>query len=143
MRRIYREYAFTDVRLTNGLTSWYKLEDVAFDGTRTMHGPISVMQQAEEAVKVKALPMEFGLSQNFPNSFNPVTEIRYQLPEASVVVLTVYDTLGQEVQVLAADFVEAGYWSVVWDTKEAASGVYFIQMAAGDFVAVRRMALVR
>ena len=51
-----------DGGLTNGVTYWYKLEDVAFDGTRTMHGPISAMPQAEEPAEVKALPKEFGLS---------------------------------------------------------------------------------
>ena len=138
-----REYAFTDVRLTNGVTYWYKIEDVAFDGTRTIHGPISVTPQAEEAVEVQALPTEFGLSQNFPNPFNPATEIRYQVPEASHVVLAIYDVLGQEVRVLVDGFVDAGYRSVVWDAEDAASGIYLVRMEAGDFVAVRKMALIR
>ena len=51
--------------------------------------------------------------------------------------------LGDKVQVLVADFVEAGYRSVVWDAKEAASGIYFIRMEAGDFVEVRKTALIR
>ncbi|MCK5527855.1 MAG: hypothetical protein KAJ05_11945, partial [Candidatus Latescibacteria bacterium] len=88
-----REYTLTDVRLTNGLTYWYKIEDVAFDGAMTM---IPVMPPSQEPAKVQALPTEFGLSQNAPNPFNPVTEIRYPFPEASVVVLTVYNTVGRE-----------------------------------------------
>ena len=138
-----REYRFADVRLTNGVTYWYKLEDVAFDGTRTMHGPIAVTPQAEEVAEVQALPTEYGLSQNFPNPFNPTTEIRYQLPEASYVVLAIYDALGQKVQVLVEGFINAGYRSVVWDAKDVASGLYFVRMEAGDFVEVRKMAVIR
>ena len=138
-----REYAFTDARLANGVTYWYKLQDVAFDGTRTMHGPIAVMPQAEEAAEIQALPTEFGLAQNVPNPFNPGTEIRYQLPEASYVVLAIYDVLGQQVQVLVEGFIDAGYRSVVWDAKDVASGIYFVRMEAGDFVRVRKMVLIR
>jgi hypothetical protein len=83
------------------------------------------------------------LSQNFPNPFNPVTEICYQLPKDSYIVLTVYDVLGQEVQVLVDGLVKAGYRSAVWDAKDAASGIYFIQMQTGNFVERRKMALIR
>ena len=138
-----RTYTFTYLRLTNGVTYWYKLEDVAFDGTRTQHGPISVMPQTAEAAQVQALPTEFGLAQNVPNPFNPTTEIRYQVPAASHVELAVYDALGRKVQVLVDGLVQGGYRTVVWDAKEAASGVYLVRMEAGDFVEVRKMVLIR
>ncbi len=139
-----REYAFTDVRLTNGVTYWYKIEDVAFDGATEMHGPISVIIPTLEAMAT-AIPDEFALSQNFPNPFNPTTEIRYQLPEISHVVLEVYNRLGQKVNVLIDDIVEAGYHSVVWDAGDMASGIYFVRMEAGDreFVEIRKMVLIR
>jgi len=140
---VKQEYSFADVRLTNGITYWYKLEDVAFDGTTTMHGPISVIPQAEEAVEVQTLPMEFALSQNVPNPFNPVTEIRYQLPEASYVELAIYDVLGQKVRVLVDGFVDASYRTMVWDARDVASGIYFVRMEAGDFLEVRKMVLIR
>jgi len=92
---------------------------------------------------VRPLPTEFGLSQNVPNPFNPLTEICYQLPEASGVVLAIYDVLGRKVEVLVEGFVEAGYRSVVWDAEDAASGVYLVRMEVGDFVEVRKMALIR
>lgn len=102
--------------------------------------PVAVTPQAEE---VKALPTAFGLSQNVPNPFNPLTEIRYQLPEASQVVLSVYDVRGRRVQVLVDDFVDAGYRTMVWDAKEIASGIYFVRMEAGDFIEVQKMVLIR
>ncbi|MCD6335522.1 MAG: Ig-like domain-containing protein, partial [Candidatus Latescibacteria bacterium] len=89
------------------------------------------------------VPASYQLSQNFPNPFNPTTEIRYQLPEVSHVELVIYDLLGRKVQVLVDGFEQAGYRSVVWDAKAAASGIYLVRMEAGDFVAVRKMVVVR
>ncbi len=140
-RQIYR---YTDIHLTNGMTYWYKIEDVAFNGTRTIHGPISVMPQAkDEAVEAQVLPTEFGLSQNFPNPFNPTTEIFYQLPEASHMELAVYDIVGHKVDVLVEGIVQAGHWSVKWDANDLASGIYFVRMEAGHFVETRKIALIR
>ena len=130
------------------MTYWYKLEDVAFDGTRTMHGPISVAPQAKEAAEVQALPTDFGLSQNVPNPFNPQTTLTYRLPEASEVRLTIYNPAGQIVRTLVEGRKEAGSYGVVWDGvdetgKQMAAGVYLYELKAGDFVKVRKMVLLR
>ena len=132
-------YSFTNIRLTNGVTYWYRLQDVAFDGTRTMHGPISVTPQAEVAVEVQALPTEFGLSQNAPNPFNPQTTIAYQLPEASEVRLTVHNTAGQLVQVLVDAHREAGHYTAIWDARGLGSGIYLYRLEAGTFIRTRKM----
>ncbi|MFH1007118.1 MAG: T9SS type A sorting domain-containing protein [Candidatus Latescibacterota bacterium] len=89
------------------------------------------------------LPPEFLLYQNSPNPFNPITEIRYQLPKASDVEIVVYSLRGQEVRRLVDGRVEGGYCSVVWDAMDAASGVYLVRMQAGDSVEVRKMVLIR
>jgi hypothetical protein len=109
---------------------------------RLQYGP-NGFTDIEEEEDDHSLPENFSLSQNFPNPFNPTTEIRYQLPEASEVRLTVYDLLGQQVQVLVDGFEDAGYRSVVWDAKEAGSGLYFVRMKTDDFVQVRKMVLMR
>ena len=92
---------------------------------------------------VSISPLAPRLLPNYPNPFNPLTTIRYQLPEASEVGLAVYDVLGRKVQVLVDGFEEAGSRSVVWDAKEVASGLYFVRMQTGDFVGVRKMVVVR
>lgn len=137
-----RDYAFTECRLTNGVTYWYKLEDIAFDGTRTMHGPISV------AMEAKALPAEFALSQNFPNPFNSATIVKYRLPEESYVSLSVYNTQGQLVRTLVESRQEPGYKSVRWDggdesNREVAAGIYLYHIQAGKFSQARRMLLLK
>jgi len=133
------EYAFSDVRLTNGVTYWYKIEDVAFDGTTMMHGPIYVTPRAEEAMEVEALPTEFRLAQNVPNPFNPQTTIAYQLPEASEVKLTVCNTTGQIVQVLVDAHKEAGAYTVTWDARGFGSGIYLVRLKTGTFIRTRKM----
>jgi hypothetical protein len=102
----------------------------------------------EEVAQAAAVPAGYALSQNYPNPFNPVTSIRYDLRQAGDVRLSVYDVLGQMVRTLVDGHRSPGTYSAVWDGKdaiggEAASGVYFVRLQAGDFHAVSKMALVR
>jgi hypothetical protein len=136
-------YSFVDGNVVNGTTYWYKLEDVAMDGTATMHDPIYCTPMAEGNELADAIPVKYGLSHNFPNPFNPITEIHYQLPEASHVVLAIYDELGREVKVLVYGIKEAGRRSVEWDAKDAASGIYFVRMQTENFVDIRKIVLAR
>ncbi len=89
-----------------------------------------------------------SLSQNAPNPFNPTTRIQFALPEAGNVHLTIHNTAGQVVRVLADGYNVAGRQSVVWDGRdesghEVASGVYFYRLATSTNTMTRRMVLVR
>ena len=88
-------------------------------------------------------PVDFGLQQNYPNPFNPSTTIRYGLPSRSPVVLTVYNTLGQQVATLAEGEMEAGYHETVFDASGLASGVYLYRLTAGSFVQARKLMVVK
>ena len=70
------------------------------------------------------LPEKFILYQNYPNPFNSSTEIKFQLPEDSHVVLSIYDIMGREVKVLFNENMNAGYYKVRWIVNGLASGVY-------------------
>ena len=141
-------YHFTDIRVTNGVTYWYTLEDIAFDGTRTMHGPIAVTPQAKVEI-VAARPDMYALSQCYPNPFNPSTTIRYQLPEPGNVRLTIYNQLGQEVRVLVSQMQPAGWYRVCWDGRDEAgqpvsSGAYLYRLeVAEEFLQTKKMVVVR
>ena len=89
------------------------------------------------------IPNQFELQQNYPNPLNPTTVIRYQLPVASYVTLTVYNMLGQEVATLVNGMQEAGYKSVEYDASKMPSGVYFSKLTAGSFSQVRKMLLTK
>jgi hypothetical protein len=133
------KYRFTDKSVDNGVTYWYKITALSDDSTETTYGVIAATPDAS----APGLPRTFGLSQNFPNPFNPVTEIRYQLPEACRVVISVHDALGRRTAVLVDEDREAGEWSVVWDAGSFATGAYFVRMQAEKFSGVRKMLLVR
>jgi hypothetical protein len=89
------------------------------------------------------MPEEFALSQNYPNPFNPSTNIQYDLPSDGFVTLKVYNSLGQEVAVLADEDAAAGRHQVEWDATGLSSGVYFYRLEAGQFVETRKLLLLK
>ncbi|UCE18122.1 MAG: T9SS type A sorting domain-containing protein, partial [Gemmatimonadota bacterium] len=111
--------------------------DVTMEVRRLPHfrGPL--------ATKGGIVPEEYILLENYPNPFNPETNIEFGLPEDSQVRLRVYNMLGQEVAVLVDDGLDAGYYTFSWDTAGLPSGVYFYRIEANDFTATRQMVLMK
>ncbi|MRR37598.1 T9SS type A sorting domain-containing protein [bacterium] len=96
-----------------------------------------------EAESSSELPREIRLLQNYPNPFNPTTVIRFELPEAGTVRLSVYDLLGRELALILNERKTPGFHSVEFDGSALASGVYFYRLTTGSFVQSRRMMLVK
>jgi serine protease AprX len=90
---------------------------------------------------ISTLPAEFKLYNNFPNPFNPVTRIKFDLPKSSIVKLSVYDILGREVQSILNGNFEAGYYEINFDGSNLSSGIYFYKLQASDFTDVKKMIL--
>lgn len=82
-------------------------------------------------------------SKNYPNPFNPVTIISYNVPKATDVSVVVYNSLGKEVQRLVNKFQQIGSYDVAFDGSNLSSGVYFYKITAGDFVETKRMMLIK
>ncbi|MBE2227667.1 MAG: T9SS type A sorting domain-containing protein [Ignavibacteria bacterium] len=100
------------------------------------------MQDSKKSIQ--ELPLVFRLSQNYPNPFNPITKINYELPKNSVVKIVIYDILGREVTKLVNnELKQAGRYSVEFDGKNYASGVYFYRIEAGSFVQAKKMVLLK
>lgn len=89
------------------------------------------------------VPNIYSLSQNFPNPFNPTTEIKFSIPVSGSVKLVVYDINGNEVATLVSGQKQAGNYSVNFDATNIASGIYFYKLTAGSFVDTKKMALVK
>jgi hypothetical protein len=83
------------------------------------------------------------LYQNFPNPFRPVTQIRFELPAATNVVLTVYDAAGRHVALLVRDRLATGVYDIPFRADGLASGVYFYQLKAGTRSFTRKMVVIR
>ncbi|MGA2668957.1 MAG: T9SS type A sorting domain-containing protein [Ignavibacteria bacterium] len=88
-------------------------------------------------------PKEFSLSQNFPNPFNPSTEIKFDIAKLSNVKLNIYNVLGEKIALLVDQNLPAGSYSVNWDASEMPSGVYFYKIYAGDFSATKKLILIK
>jgi len=94
------------------------------------------------------IPTEYQLHQNFPNPFNPWTQIGYGIPKSGPVEIVVYDLHGRRVKTLVAEVRNAGYYFVTWDGTDdrgmpVASGVYFFQIQAGTSVNDRKLGIVQ
>ncbi len=89
------------------------------------------------------VPTEFAVSQNFPNPFNPSTQIEMSLPKESRVRLQVYNLLGQEVATLVDGVLSQGYHVVKFDATMLPSGLYIYRMAAGELSFTRKMMLMK
>jgi hypothetical protein len=76
------------------------------------------------------VPNEFVLDQNYPNPFNSMTTIRFGIPEQSHIQISVYNLLGQEVDVIADEVFEAGYSRVLWNAGNLSSGIYLCRIQA-------------
>jgi hypothetical protein len=89
-------------------------------------------------------PVQYSISQNFPNPFNPSTTISYSVPAAaqsSIVTLRIYNTLGQEIVTPVKGQKQPGTYSIEFDGSKLSSGVYYYRLTAGDFTATKKMIL--
>ena len=97
---------------------------------------------------VTPIPDAFALSYNYPNPFNPITTIEYDLPKDALVKLVIYDMLGREIVSLVNENLPAGYHSITWNAKDrfgnlVSAGIYFYQFQTKDFVKTRKMVLLK
>jgi hypothetical protein len=90
-----------------------------------------------------SMPAEYWLGQNYPNPFNPSTAIAFSLPRAGHVTLKVYDILGKEIATLVNQHLTAGRHEATWEARGVESGVYFYQLRAGEFVATKKLILMK
>ncbi|MCC6398000.1 MAG: T9SS type A sorting domain-containing protein, partial [Bacteroidetes bacterium] len=99
--------------------------------------------QTTDVTETPAIPLAYRLEQNYPNPFNPSTTIRYGIPHAGRVTLSVYTVLGQHLADLINEEQKPGFYSVRFDGSRLASGVYFYRLKAGDFLATRQLLLLK
>ena len=84
----------------------------------------------------------YKLWQNFPNPFNPTTTINYSIPKESFVTIKVFDSLGRLVKTIVNETKRAGNYSVAFDADKLASGIYYYQLKAENYIETRKMTLI-
>ncbi|MEJ2055778.1 MAG: FlgD immunoglobulin-like domain containing protein, partial [Calditrichaceae bacterium] len=149
------QYKYIDQMVGNGMTYWYKLVDVDYNGVRLEHGPVCASPNASE-VNIdpvsSSIPAKFSLAQNYPNPFNPSTHISFDIPELKNglmnVKITVYDMLGKNIKTLLESPLAAGPYEIEWDgmnefNRPVPSGLYICQLQSALFNAQIKMVLMK
>jgi len=90
-----------------------------------------------------SIPEKFQLFQNYPNPFNPTTKIFYSLSKSGNITLKVYDMLGREVQTLVKEFKSSGSYAIDFNAGKLSSGIYFYRLQSDNFMATKKMLLLR
>ena len=130
---IAKSYEYTDRISTAGKYS-YRLKSVDADGS----------YKYSNAVEVETgIPVSAELIQNFPNPFNPSTNIGFQLAKDGLVSLKVYNILGEEVAVLIDGYRNAGYYNIPFNAGGLAGGVYFYKLNSNGVELVKKMNLIK
>jgi hypothetical protein len=128
-----QSYYFIDDSVIPGKYK-YRLKQIDYDGSFEYSGIVEV--------EVGILSVGI-LKQNFPNPFNPITTIQYQISEKSFVTLKVYDVLGNEVATMVNEEKDAGSYEVEFRGEKLTGGVYFYQINAGSYVKTKKMVLMK
>jgi len=123
------DYSFTDSDIVPGYKYSYKIEDVSSAGEKEMHGPVTVQTEESDDKVVDS----YSLGNAYPNPFNPETTISYELPEACIIKVSIYDIQGNLVNSLVNTTQTAGNYQVSWhgvdnNGMQVGNGVYFYQM---------------
>jgi hypothetical protein len=134
-----RSYSFID-HYYSAVKISYRLKQIDFNGDFTYSKTININLTS---------PAEYKLSQNFPNPFNPSTSISFSLPSTSMVILTIYNLLGQKVAALVDEIKDPGNYEVQWNAQNLTSGIYFYSLDAEgiggkeSFKSIRKMILLK
>jgi hypothetical protein len=136
-------YTYSDNTVTDDETYDYRIADVDYDGHKVYHS-MTVMGVSPGT----AVPLSFVLHQNYPNPFNPITQIKYELPKASLVNITIYDMMGRVVKTLMDEQQNAGFKSVRWNATNdkgspVSAGLYLYTIQAGEFRQTKKMVLLK
>ena len=167
---LYRPRATIETRLSlsdlysiidqSDLNHWTEASEVSASWTMMVHdgqdtveaenGPFDLVikERVLSSLEAQYIPETFLLRQNFPNPFNPITTMLYDLPEDSKVSIFIYDLLGRHIRTLIDQDLSAGYHKVLWDATDdlgrpVSAGVYLYQIQAGEFTQTRKMLLLK
>ncbi len=99
--------------------------------------PVSVKQIST------AIPVGYSLLQNFPNPFNPVTNIEFKIPQKTFTELKIFDVTGKMIDILLSSELQPGTYSVDFDASSYSSGVYFYSLIAESFSQTKKMILIK
>jgi surface protein len=136
---------YVDQEGTQGLYEyWITAVDSAGNESDVSDIAAAVLSSSEQVT----VPTVFALEQNYPNPFNPSTQIRFAIPEQSMVTISVYDMMGRKVRTLIQGNISAGYHTTVWNATNdkglpVGAGMYIYTIRAGAYHQMKKMVLLK
>jgi Leucine-rich repeat (LRR) protein len=134
-------------------SKWNRLETKIFASAGTALAKVNTLGKFKLAVDPNfkgsnLIPEKFDLLNNYPNPFNPVTTIPFQLKENTKVEIAIYNVLGQKIKTLISRTMEAGSHKINWDSRndfgaKVASGIYFYRLVTPKFTKAQKMILIK
>lgn len=124
------------ITISEGETVYLALARVTGTTDNTLTGGTAVKKE-------EGMPTDYSLSQNYPNPFNPSTSISFSVPVQGNVKLTVFNALGETVETLVNEFMNAGSYNVNFDASKLTSGIYFYQINANGFTQTKKMMFIK
>ena len=128
-----KNYSFVDNKVKTGKYT-YRLKQIDNDGQHGYSKNIEVEFGTQK---------EYELTQNYPNPFNPTTTIGFNLQEAGIVKLTLFNILGQELRTLVNEYKEPGAYNINLDASDLKSGMYLYKLETDSFTQTRKMTLIK
>ncbi|RJP78429.1 MAG: T9SS C-terminal target domain-containing protein, partial [Candidatus Zixiibacteriota bacterium] len=140
---LYCGYVGTYNPMAKWDSSFFNYVKLASDGAEILVHDWANWGESFEDLNLVETPAEYALLGAYPNPFNPSTTIRFSLPEASDVTLTVFDLTGRAVANLVNGHREAGTHAVTFEAAHLASGMYVYCLQAGEYTATGKMMLLK
>ncbi|MFN3874220.1 MAG: T9SS type A sorting domain-containing protein, partial [Ignavibacterium sp.] len=129
-----QSYSYIDNTVRANTKYFYRLRQNDFDGKFSFSNVIEI--------DISSLK-DYTLEQNYPNPFNPSTNISFTLPKKSNVTITIYNQIGEIVDKLVNQQLEAGSYIYNWNAKGHSSGIYLYELQADDFKQTKKMSLLK
>ncbi len=149
----YQEFLENAFNNAPGSSATVRFKVYASDGQDTIRVSgddrfVSVNRYDYLSIQNNTIPDEFALHKNYPNPFNPTTQIRFDLPEVSNVTLTIYNLIGQKIRTFNMQSAPAGHHSLIWNATNdlgasVSAGVYLYQLQTKGFAKTKKMILLK
>ena len=138
--------SYLDQEYTLNEVNYYRL--AALDHAGNISDYSDVVEAAVLSIDEEMIPDVYALHQNYPHPFNPVTTLRYDLPEDATVSIIIYDVMGRKVRSLINTTQSAGYRSIRWNAtndhgEPVSAGMYIYMIRAGNFIKTKKMVLLK
>jgi len=144
------EWNIEDLPQVSGLINISDLEVSGYFGSELSFeiGPSRIVEENLALSDIKNIPEYYVLHNAYPNPFNPLTTINYDLPKNSFVRIDIYDLMGRKIKTLVNENMKAGYRSIHWNatddlSKPVSAGLYIYTIQAGEFMKTKKMVLIK